>query len=251
METKIIKMPRPGDVSGSGKDKATVVAVAGAYVTVMFPDRCVRFGVSAKEFLEGHLESPGYVPGKHCGERWRANDGQMMTIIAWNGTRNVTVLFEDGTVLEGRHYGNIREGRIANPPHKHDADRIGETRRATNGMMMEIIDSRGAYNLTIRFEDGTVVSGKQYCHFKKGQIGHPTVKAPKTKSDGLVRQDRRVSRTGEEGVSNRGQKMTVIACRGNKDLDVMFEDGTVVEHRTWADFRNGSIRNPNRGKEAA
>lgn len=44
---------------------------------------------------------------------------------------------------------------------------------------------------------------------------------------------------------NNGFNATIIAYRNVTDIDVQFEDGTVVEHRTYQSFKLGKIRNPN------
>ena len=52
------------------------------------------------------------------------------------------------------------------------------------------------------------------------------------------------NRVGERGVANNGLSMEIIAYRTNKDIDVMFEDGTVVTHKTYTYFRTGRIPYP-------
>ena len=51
-------------------------------------------------------------------------------------------------------------------------------------------------------------------------------------------------RTNETRVNNNGERMVIIRYGNKKDIDVQFEDGTVVEHREYNDFKNGSIKNP-------
>jgi len=41
-----------------------------------------------------------------------------------------------------------------------------------------------------------------------------------------------------------GQLAKITEYRGAKDLDVQFEDKTVVTHKTWRNFCEGSIANP-------
>lgn len=53
------------------------------------------------------------------------------------------------------------------------------------------------------------------------------------------------SRVGETGKAHNGQSMTIIAYRGYSDIDIQFEDGTIVEHRDYKRFSEGEIRNPN------
>lgn len=54
-----------------------------------------------------------------------------------------------------------------------------------------------------------------------------------------------IDRTGCENTNNQGQKMKIIRCRGSMDIDVEFEDGTVLCNLACKEFFNGSIKNPN------
>jgi glutaredoxin len=55
----------------------------------------------------------------------------------------------------------------------------------------------------------------------------------------------RQNREGQVIMSKSGQKMKVIRYRKAVDIDVQFEDGTIVEHRNYFNFLKGRIRNPN------
>ena len=58
---------------------------------------------------------------------------------------------------------------------------------------------------------------------------------------------------GQTFIASNGMKMTITAYRGTRDIDVEFEDGTVVEHKYYSCIKNGKIKNPNckemRGKD--
>ena len=56
----------------------------------------------------------------------------------------------------------------------------------------------------------------------------------------------RIDRIGEPAVATNGQKMTIIAYRGNNDMDVRFEDGYVAYNKRYDAFREGKIGNPNK-----
>lgn len=43
---------------------------------------------------------------------------------------------------------------------------------------------------------------------------------------------------------NNRQNAKLIEYRGNKDIDVMFEDNTVVKHKAYHNFKSGFIKNP-------
>ena len=53
------------------------------------------------------------------------------------------------------------------------------------------------------------------------------------------------TRIGQENYNNQGCMMTIIAYRKSKDIDVQFEDGTIVTNREYGDFKKGAIKNPN------
>ena len=43
-------------------------------------------------------------------------------------------------------------------------------------------------------------------------------------------------RMGETKKANNGMNMTIIAYRKSNDIDVKFEDGTIVTNRNYQDF---------------
>lgn len=51
-------------------------------------------------------------------------------------------------------------------------------------------------------------------------------------------------RIGETNVMHNGEKATIIEYRSAMDIDVQFEDGNIVKHRPYYNFKNGSIGNP-------
>lgn len=55
------------------------------------------------------------------------------------------------------------------------------------------------------------------------------------------------NRVGEVGYNNQGEKMTIVAYRRAIDIDVMFEDGTIITNKTYTNFkdRKSGILNPN------
>lgn len=51
-------------------------------------------------------------------------------------------------------------------------------------------------------------------------------------------------RLNETRLNNNGEEMRIIRYGGALDIDVQFEDGTIVEHRIYDAFLKGNIRNP-------
>ena len=51
-------------------------------------------------------------------------------------------------------------------------------------------------------------------------------------------------RLNEIRVNNNGEEMRIIRYGGKADIDVQFEDGTIIEHKRYDHFKEGKIKNP-------
>lgn len=47
----------------------------------------------------------------------------------------------------------------------------------------------------------------------------------------------REERIGETSINNQGLKMTIIDYRDNTDIDIIFEDGTILKHKKYSKFK--------------
>ena len=110
-------------------------------------------------------------------------------------------------------------------------NRLGENKMMNCGMEATIIRYENADNIDVRFEDGAVVKHKTYNAFKKCYIAHPNTSAE--------------ARLGETRMMNCGMEATIIRYNTSKEIDVRFEDGTVVKHKSYSKFKKGKIANPN------
>ena len=178
------------------------------------------------------------------GETRIANNGQKMTIVAYRGSEDIDVKFEDGTVVTGKAYSSFVRGCIRNPnvvsPRAGTLSRLGETVTANNGQKMTIVAYRNSKDVDVQFEDGTIVTNKNYHNFQVGEIWNPncaTVRVPKN------------NRTGETKISKNGQRMTIINYENYNDIDIQFEDGTIVYHRGYNAFKTGAVENPHLTKQ--
>ena len=154
------------------------------------------------------------------------NCGMEATIIRYNTSKDIDVRFEDGTIVKHRTYDKFEKGKIANPnfnPH------LGETRMMNCEIEATIIRYGGYEDIDIRFEDGAIVKHRTYDKFKKGGIANPNTKASVE------------NRLDETQMMKCGMKATIIRYNGVRDIDVRFEDGTVVEHKTYDNFKRGVI----------
>lgn len=167
------------------------------------------------------------------GETNTSFEGQLMTIITYRSNKDIDIKFEDGIVVTNKHYTHFKSGTIKNP-HKDALERVGESNTATNGQRMTILAYHSYDNIDIRFEDGTIVLNKGYSEFKKGTILNPNAKTKES-----------VIRLGETSLSSKGELMTLEVWRGSSDIDIRFEDNTLVCNKTYANFKAGLITNPN------
>ena len=55
----------------------------------------------------------------------------------------------------------------------------------------------------------------------------------------------KIDRLGETRMMNCGMEATIIQYKNAMDIDVRFEDGSVVEHKAYGNFKRGGIVNPN------
>lgn len=104
---------------------------------------------------------------------------------------------------------------------------IGQTSISKRGQKMKCIEYRNTDDIGIEFEDGTVVKHKKYYNFKHGYVKNPN------------------EHLGKVSTNNDNQKMKIIKYINSDDITVQFEDGTIVEHKTYSNFKYGKIRNPN------
>ena len=105
--------------------------------------------------------------------------------------------------------------------------RLGETRMMNCGMEATIIRYENNRDIDVRFEDGTVAKHRTYNQFKKGNIAHPSTTAE--------------NRLGETRMMSCDMEATIIRYGGATDVDVRFEDGTVVKHGVYGNFKKGEI----------
>ena len=178
---------------------------------------------------------------KLIGMKIKASNGQMMICTDYNGVYDMTVKFEDGTVVEHVYKCSFLRGNVKNPNkpcrnnnvvrHSVARDRyIGMKVLAKNGMEMECIDYLDYSNITVRFDNGMLRTNVGVTEFLQG----------------LVRENKHQRYVGTKVTSkNDGQVMECIEYFSNTNITVRFEDGTIVYNKPVSSFLKGTIKNPN------
>ena len=108
-------------------------------------------------------------------------------------------------------------------------NRVGETNKMKNGMMATIIAYIECHNIDVQFEDGVIVTHKKYLDFKRGSIGHPTVKTKPA-----------FHYPSHKGTVIHSKKWGIVECvRYNRsnDFDICFRDYNITKHcKCYASF---------------
>jgi very-short-patch-repair endonuclease len=181
---------------------------------------------------------------QRVGERRIMQCGAEAEIIAYRNSDDIDIQFDienQNIQVEHVRYAQFKNGQIAIPGQKNfyrredvtekqKIARIGEVRTMNSGLECRIIEYKSSKNITICFlVDGTVVKNRTYAAFMRGSI-----KKPKSRE-----------RVGLTKRMNNGQKCTVVKYVTCNDIDVVFEDGTMVSGTKFKSFNKGSIANPN------
>lgn len=233
-------------VSSDGQAMVVTACRNAADIDVRFADGSVLTHCTWQDFKAGRLKSP-LAPRRsrmcdRTGERGTASDGTGMEIIAYRGTDDIDIRFDDGRIASHRTYKSFRCGQVRpdtegrsqkKPPSKTAVSRVGEKRTALNGMEMEIIAYRQSKDIDIRFADGTVVTHKNYRDFLEGCIANPNVPIL----------NRRAAREGKTRMASCGLYMTVIRYARSTSVRVRFEDGQ-EKMTKWGQFREGTTGHP-------
>ena len=199
-------------------------------IDIQFEDGTIVTNKTYQNFKNGRIGHPNvnstaYVKKKnyeklHIGEKVYNKHNQLMEIVDYLGTSNITVKFEDGVTVK-TSYTKFKQGNVHKTP--YIKDRTGETSVNNQGLKMTIVGYRNSRDIDIQFEDGTVRRNLRYDLFKKGSV--------------MCVNDH----IGETYLSKCGLEMTLTAYRGCHDIDVQFENGEVVQHKRYSAFLDGSI----------
>lgn len=109
-------------------------------------------------------------------------------------------------------------------------NRTGETSINNKGYKMKIIKYDNACNIDVQFEDGSIAHHKKYANFINGSIENP--------SDVQMR----MNRLGEVGFNKQGCKMIITKYISSQNIEVTFENGTVVK-TSYSVFLRGDVSN--------
>ena len=209
-------------------------------IDVKFEDNTIVKNKKYADFTIGNIGYPGrnsHLPDKdqRLGESKTMNNGQKATIVKYVSSNNVDVRFEDGSIRSGVSYSAFHCGSVAHPNDvviavKDPTLRLNESKVMNNGMRATIIEYRNAHDIDVQFDDGTVRKGLSYSQFKNKSV------VPYYQTRAYIKQQR----TGETKMMKCGLQCTIVRYKNSKDIDVEFEDGSVVR-TDYQHFQHCSI----------
>ena len=161
----------------------------------------------------------------------RQRSGLNLTCIAYRKTSDCDFQFDDGEIVTHRQWSAFTSGTISRTNPKEQKElRIGKRTRQTNGHTAECIAYRNSHDCDFRYEDGKEVQHMQWTAFIHGDLPY------------LTRKETAGTRVGQKKMQSCGKNITCIAYRGTNDCDFQFDDGKVLEHRSWTEFVRGALR---------
>ena len=168
----------------------------------------------------------------NIGEEVIAKNGLKMSIVGYSAKGRVSIKFEDGYELQNIPYSTFKNGNVYNPNIKSckskREERIGQEFISKGGDHCKIIEYRTATDIDIQFDNGTILKHKNYSFVSKGQFKNPVVDSEK-------------ERVGEVSRACNGMRIKLIAYRTTDDVDVLFEDGYLLNTK-FHFFETGNLR---------
>lgn len=210
-------------------------------ITVKFDDDTIVAHRAYSRFVTGGIANPNLpqvtTKVSRVGERRMMKCGMEAEIIEYKGARDITVKFADGAIARHKVYAAFKNGQMQNPNFTDYQKRVGERRMMNCGLVAEIIEYKNSEDITVKFDDGTIVAHKAYHEFYRGGIGHP---AQNTRMLALAK-----IRVGERRMMNCGMEAEIIDYKNTCDITVKFDDGAIVPYKTYQCFKRGDIASPN------
>ena len=145
---------------------------------------------------------------------------------------DIKVKFDNGEIVKTR-WERFSTGSVA-VPSCYARNHIGDKKIQNRGNEeAEIIEVKDANHITVKFKDGTIVKDRKYEDFIHGAIGKPGIPQ--------LRRTLKNERLWTEKIMRNGMKAKIVRYGSANDIDIKFSNGTIVLHKTYANFCSGSV----------
>lgn len=222
-------------------------------LVIQFEDGTLITTSNYHNFCNGNIRNPNYNPSSKLGETQISTAGQKMTVTKYITSKDISVTFEDGTTVDHVGYSNFKLGRVKNPNYDNRKLRneryhnstidlfkkkyIGQSNMMNCGMKATIIDYASANDIDVKFEDGYVVKHTTIGIFKQGSIANKNIASAQSYK-------KKLKYLNMTKMMSCGREARITSYVTNKDIEVTFDDGTIVKHKGIKEFLNGNIGYP-------
>ena len=168
---------------------------------------------------------------KWIGTKKIMNCGMEAEIIDYISANTITVKFSDGTIVKNKRISHFKNGNIGNPNY----DKVAKIKQEREGM--QVLDANNELatlvlwnnqdNVIVRWEDGEEFTCV-WDTFRNRKFKRPSLK-------------KTISAIGERNKTTDGRWMEIIAYRHEKDIDVVFDDGSIGTHKSYTNFKRGQV----------
>lgn len=154
-------------------------------IDVQFEDGTILASRNYNKFKIGRIQHPKYKRrvlsriAKHreinINKSFVLHNGEIVSAVQYNGFRDITIQYADGTTQSGVSLSDLKSGYIRHPKDTltaHRTQRIGEVKLSSCGIYMEIVDYKTSDDISVKFETG-YIKHTQYKQFNKYGVGHP------------------------------------------------------------------------------
>lgn len=214
---------------------AEVIEYRGSHdMDILFEDGGKRTGVSWRDFCIGSIAHPtisgGNVSQNELVLRFYLESLGFVRI-PQRSKRSDRVGLE-GKIVKTR-WERFSTGSVA-VPSCYARNHIGDKKIQNRGNEeAEIIEVKDANHITVKFKDGTIVKDRKYEDFIHGAIGKPGIQQ--------LRRTLKNERLWTEKIMRNGMKAKIVRYGSANDIDIKFSNGTIVMHKTYANFCSGSV----------
>lgn len=183
---------------------------------IEFEDGSIVTNKTYHNFKEGKISTKSLNAITRIGETRTMNCGLNATIITYNSAHDMSVQFEDGTIVTHKYYTDFVMGLIGHP------------------------NIPSSHYLVSPFR-----SNINHKPIPRNKPSHEELSEWSKKGKAVINAKYKNARTGETNYARNGQLMTIIEYNGYKDVSIQFEDGTIVLNQRYEKFKKGEVVNPN------
>lgn len=172
--------------------------------------------------------------------RQKMINGLYAEVIDYINSGNITVRFEDEnkTTLYHQNWNKFKKGKIIRP-NEFKITRTGISKKMINGKTVTILEYINASNMTVRIEeDNKILYRQTWFRFKNGYIGREN-RTYFTKSSSTTPKIERIGEMIYQTKPNMNAKC--IAYRNRSNIDVVFENGMTLYHKSYQYFKSGRL----------